>query len=88
MSAKGSDVRVAGAPKFSVGSVFRYHARRLGVAGRVRFEAADAGAPWYIASHARAELAPPSLKGGAYTVHAVFPHWGLSGDTWVLYRRR
>ncbi len=90
--------RTAGYHPFSVKTVLGYHARRSGLAEAVRF--VDAGeevlapAEWFIDGHFKdrspaLEISRPSGKGGltAYKLKAVFPHWGLSGDTWAVYRR-
>ncbi len=90
--------RTAGYHPFSVKTVLGYHARRQGLAGAVRYvdPADDARAPaeWFIDGNFKdrapaVEISRPSGKGGltAYTLKAVFPHWGLSGDTWAVYRR-
>lgn len=90
--------RVAGYHPFSVGTVLGYHARALGLADRVRFQppaaAAAAPADWYIDGRAPGapppapEITPKAAPGTSYALIEVFPHWGLSGDTWALYRRR
>lgn len=93
VSAVNGPVAVAGAPGFSVGSVLRYHAKRLGHGDRVRFSSDDPNATWYIKSTSNPDGAPVSIRNpnageGEFGVYAIFPHWGLSGDTWVLYKRR
>ncbi len=90
--------RTAGYHPFSVKKVLGYHARRSGLAGAVRFvdTAGEAAAPaeWFIDGQFKGgapaeEISRATGKGGltAYTLKAVFPHWGLSGDTWAVYRR-
>ncbi len=90
--------RTAGYHPFSVKTVLGYHARRQGLAGAVRYvdpeENARAPAKWFIDGHFKdrspaVEISRPSGKGTLtpYKLKAVFPHWGLSGDTWAVYRR-
>ena len=90
--------RTAGYHPFSVKTVLGYHARRQGLAGAVRYvdPADDARAPaeWFIDGLFKGrtpavEISRPSGKGGltAYKLKAVFLHWGLSGDSWAIYRR-
>lgn len=87
-------VRVAGHPGFSVGTMFRYHIVRLGLNARFRFvDSSDenaAPADWFILGYLAARSAPPeqARAGTVYDLLAVYPHWGLSGDTWAVYRLR
>lgn len=94
--------RVAGNHQLSLDKLITYHARRQGLTSAVRYvdpeENARRPAEWYIETYydsyyrARApaaEFSRPSGKGGLtlYKFKKVFPHWGLSGDTWALYKR-
>jgi len=89
-------VRIAGYQAHRIGSVVRYHARRLGLADRVRFVDTDAegGIPadWYVNGLQHGRPPKPEITravGGrpvVYRLRRVFPHWGLSGETWALYR--
>lgn len=92
-------VTVAGYPEFSVATLIVHHARARGLEGTVSFVpvAEDAGPPadWFIDGRSGRQRPKPVIyrtHGGsgvaAYRVVEVFPHWGLSGTTWALYRRR
>lgn len=98
-AATAGTIRVAGAPAFSVGTMFRYHVRRLGLGRRFQFVAkrgqTKKPADWFILGYLDALNAPPELTrpaasgpSAAYGLVSVYPHWGLSGDTWAVYRRR
>lgn len=95
-------VGVAGSHQLSIDKLIAYHGRRQGLSGAVRYvdpeENASSPADWYIDTyydsyyrgHTPApEFSRPSGKGGltSYKLKKVFPHWGLSGDTWAIYRR-
>ena len=89
--------RVAGYHPLRVGAVLTYHARRAGLADAVRFTTAgeeEVPASWYITDGFQGQAPTATLfrsVGGGqatYRLAAVFPHWGLSGDTWAVYRRR
>lgn len=96
-AASDGPARVAGYHPLRVGAVLTYHARRAGLADAVRFVTAGeeeaAPASWYIAGGFQGQAPTATLVravgGGpvAYRLAAVFPHWGLSGDTWAMYRR-
>jgi len=69
-------------------------ARRLGVTGRIAYLSADAYRPdapdWLIASSDGPDRPPPPVvqgrNGRSYLLLARFPHAGLGGVTWSLYR--
>jgi len=94
--------RVAGGHQLSIDKLIAYHGRRRGLSGAVRYvdpkEDARAPADWYIDTYYdgyyRARIPAPEFyrasgkgKLTLYKLKKVFPHWGLSGDTWALYRR-
>ena len=93
-------VSVAGYPEFSVGTLIAHHARARGLEGTVSFMpvAEDAGPPaepaaWFIDGRSGRHRHKPVIyrthgRSGvaAYRLVGVFPHWGLSGTTWALYR--
>jgi len=90
--------RVAGYHQFHVSTALAHAVRKLGLGETVRFVTRDEDkrfpAEWYIDRGAYAPppppvIARPSSGGGlaAFKRMAVFPSWGLSGDTWVIYRR-
>lgn len=87
--------RVAGFPPFSVGTMFRHHARRHPAAKRLSFvddtAARQRPADWFIAARGAGRAPAAELirqGGGAYGLVRSFAHWGLAGDTWDVYRRR
>ncbi len=96
--ARDGPVRVAGYQSLRVGAVLKFHASRAGLADSLRYvtpeEEAGAPAAWFIdgsflGRQPAPEISRP-LKGPGltpYTLKAVFPYWGLSGDTWAVYRR-
>jgi hypothetical protein len=90
-------VRYAGYHPFSIEKVTAYHARRIGRTRDIQFANAgeDARNPagLYIDGNFNG-TAPPgeisrAVNGGLipYRLLAAYPHWGLSGDTWAIYRR-
>lgn len=94
--------RVSGYRQLRVGEVLRYYARKQGLSDAIAFvsiaEDERDPAPWFIDGGisdgftARAPepvITRPDGQGGAapYRLLAVFPHWGLSGDTLAVYRR-
>lgn len=89
-------VRFAGYHPFSIEKVTAYHARRAGLDKVIRFAAADEDARdpagLFIDGHFNGPPPPEisrAVGGGLrhYRLKAVFPHWGLSGDTWGIYQR-
>lgn len=90
-------VRFAGYHPFSIETVTAYHARRTGRAGDIQFvdaeEDARNPAGLYIDGNFNGAAPPNEISravGGGlkrYRLQVVFPHWGLSGDTWAIYRR-
>ncbi len=91
--------RVAGYHRFHISSVVAYHARAQGLEAAIRYvtpeEEAGAPAAWFIdgyfvdrrpAPEISRQLEGPGLT--PYTLEGVYPHWGLSGDTWAVYRRQ
>jgi hypothetical protein len=89
-------VRFSGYHPFSIEKATAYHAKRAGLAKAIRFipteEDARDPAGLFIDGHFNGS--PPAkislaVSGGLkpYRLQAVFPHWGLSGDTWAIYRR-
>ncbi|MEE9316857.1 MAG: hypothetical protein V3U48_01050 [Rhodospirillales bacterium] len=101
-------VKVAGYHILRAGEMIKYHARKAGLADKIRFvppeEDAQAPATWFIGGSYGDDFGGPpppreisrpakdgSRPGGlsvTYRLKAVYPHWGLSGDTWALYRRQ
>ncbi len=98
-AATDGPVRVAGYHEFSIGTLLKYYARAEGLENAVGFvpagEDALNPAEWFIDGHfTGGKQAKPVIfrrKGGsgatAYKLVAVYPHWGMSGDTWAVYRR-
>ena len=92
-----SPARYAGYHPFSIETVTAYHARKNGHAAAIRFagpkEDARDPAQWFIGGHLTGRPPPPEITravGGGlkrYQLRKVFPHWGISGDTWAIYRR-
>ncbi len=87
--------RVTGYPNFSVGSVFNYYVadRRL-EAGAMWVPEGDEGSTpvdWYIHGYLDgnypADTVTRQISGisRTYSLHGIYPQWGLSGDTWALY---
>ena len=87
-------VRFAGYHPFSIEKVTAYHANRTGLTGAIRFVAAveDTREPAELFIDGHFNGPPPQISravGGGlkrYRLRAVFPHWGLSGNTWGVYR--
>jgi len=97
-AASPGPVRVAGTPGFSVGTMFHYHARRLELGRSFQYVSRDheAGRPvdWYILGYLGGRAAPAQFAqsmgpapSALYRLWKIYPHWGLSGDTWAVYRR-
>jgi len=90
--------RIGGYPKFSVGTLVRHHVQVSGVGTRLEFvdpkdEKATA-VDWYINGYLDGQIPDPEIVrtlvgGGAvpYALLETYPQWGLSGDTWALYKR-
>ncbi len=97
-AATDGPARVAGYHQFSIGTLLKYHARAEGLENALIFvpagEDALDPAPWFIDGHftggkqAQPVIFRPTGGSGttAYKLIAVYPHWGLSGDTWAVYR--
>jgi len=88
--------RVAGYHQFHVSTTLTHTARKQGLAVRFVRRDEDRGSPaeWYIDRGPDAGPPPPVLSrtaadGGLtpFKLMAVFPRWGLSGDSWAVYRR-
>jgi len=90
--------RITGYPKFSVGSLVRHQLALSNPGMRLEFvepdEQQDSPADWYINGYLNGQPPAPRivqrLESGpatAYNLVHVFPQWGLSGDTWALYRQ-
>ncbi len=90
--------RVAGYHQFHVSTALAYAAREQGLGEAVRFVALDedkrSPAEWYIDRGTGVRPPPPVISrpsgdGGLapFKLMAVFPSWGLSGDSWAVYRR-
>ncbi|MCH8236555.1 MAG: hypothetical protein IIC06_00120 [Proteobacteria bacterium] len=91
--------RVAGFHRFHVSSVVAYHARAQGLEAAVRYvtpeEEAGAPAAWFIDGYFVGRRPAPEISRQIeglgltpYILERVYPHWGLSGDTWAVYRRK
>ncbi|NQV98353.1 MAG: hypothetical protein HQ483_01545 [Rhodospirillales bacterium] len=89
--------RVTGFPTFSVGSVFAYQARYDHLNNRLIFvstrDEGDVPADWFINGYLYGKPAAPMItrtqesgRTVSYALINSFPQWGLSGDTWALYR--
>lgn len=88
--------RITTFPTFSAGKVFRYHARAMGLSERLVVVAAGDEAPvaadWFINGYLYGKPPEPGIvrKVGdvdvSYTLSGTYPQWGLSGDTWAVYR--
>jgi hypothetical protein len=97
MTAAGRPVIAAGDQDFQNGTMVAFHAERLGVpvtyVPNERF--CDSRPFWYLRREhlERSEVrlnavdAGPSACRGHFVLERVFPAWGLSGWTWLLYRR-
>ncbi len=84
-------VSVTGSPDFSVGTLIRYHAKRLGLENQVAFAERPApAARWHIWRVTPGASPPARLQvdGAGFDLDRRYTHWGLSGDTWALYRRQ
>jgi hypothetical protein len=87
--------RISGYPKFSVGELVRHHIEVGGYGDRLRFierkQENTALAHWYINGYLDGQTPEQSITRGQhptpFTLVGVYPQWGLSGDTWALYRR-
>lgn len=101
--AEKTPVRVAGYHILRAGEMIKYHARKAGLADKILFvpaeEDARAPAQWFIGGSygddfggppPPREISRPAKDGSraTYRLMAVYPHWGLSGDTWAVYRRQ
>ena len=97
--ARKGPARVAGYQALRVGAVLKFHASRAGLADALRYvtpeEEAGAPAAWFIDGSFPGRRPPPEisrrLEGPGltpYSLEGVYPHWGLSGDTWAVYRRK
>jgi len=90
--------RISGYPKFSVGTLVRHHVQVLGFTKRLEFvdpkdEKATA-VDWYINGYLDGQTPKPEIvrtldgiEAVPYALLETYPQWGLSGDTWALYRR-
>ena len=90
-------VSVSGYPEFSVGTLIAHHSRARGLDGTITFapvaEDLNVSAPWFIDGRSGRHRPKPVISRShgrtgvaAYRLVGVFPHWGLSGTTWALYR--
>ncbi len=101
--AEKGPVKVAGYHILRAGEMIKYHARKAGLADKILFvppeEDARAPAQWFIGGSYNddfggppppREISRPAKDGSRaiYRLKAVYPHWGLSGDTWAVYRRQ
>jgi hypothetical protein len=91
-------VTVSGYQPLRAGAVLKFHASRAGLADALRYltpeEESGAAAAWFIDGSFAGRRPPPEIsrpiKGSGqtpYSLEGVYPHWGLSGDTWAIYRR-
>lgn len=102
-AASPRQTRVAGYHAFRIPTVLAYHARVSGLDGKVRFAPAEEDqtnpAQWYILGNFREHRpAPPPATQlsrsvgpsppAIYDLQDVFPQWGLSGESWAVYRLR
>ena len=89
--------RISGYPKFSVGTLVRHHVQGLGFGTRLEFvdskDENGMAANWYINGYLDGQIPEPeivrALDGvgtSPYALVEVYPQWGLSGDTWALYK--
>ena len=101
--AEKAPVKVAEYHILRAGEMIKYHARKAGLADKIRFVPAEQDArnpaPWFIGGSYDDDFGGPPppreisrrWEGGpakVYRLKAVFRHWGLSGDTWAVYRRQ
>jgi hypothetical protein len=94
----GGVISVGSNHDFRTGLVLRYYARRLPPGWRLALERRDApnpalpnGPEWRIVQRAETpDALPPIVEDGRerrYALAASFPHAGISGFHWSLYRR-
>ncbi len=89
--------RITTFPTFSPGKVFGYHARMLGLSERLNVvpvrQEPPVAADWFINGYLYGKTPEPEIVrtvGGVdvpYALSKTYPQWGLSGDTWAVYRR-
>ncbi len=96
--ASTSPQRISGFPNFSVGTLTRHHVEVSGLGERLQFvetkdeqgQAVDWFINGYLYGRPAEQVITRETGGGgsvSYTLIETYSQWGLSGDTWALYRR-
>jgi len=85
--------RISGFHNFSVGTLVRHHVHLKELDGRLQFvdrkDESQNPPAWFINGYLDGKAPTSQITRGQTAYHLIktYPQWGLSGDTWALYKR-